>query len=69
MPYGDQGIIFWIKNISIPDKLQNPLPERVLYFEAIFVIPFGQFSNKFYEHLKGFYDLKILIIKDLKNKH
>ena len=30
-----------------------------------FVIPFGQFSNKFYEQLKGVYDLKMLISKIL----
>jgi hypothetical protein len=31
-----------------------------------FVIPFGQFSNKFYESLKVFYELKTLIDNDLK---
>jgi hypothetical protein len=44
-------------------KPSNSMNLKASYF---FVIPFGQFSNKFYESLKVFYELKALIDNDLK---
>ena len=49
-----------LSNTKKPSKSND---SEGLFF---FVIPFGQFSNKFYEQLKVFYDLKALIVKDLQ---
>ena len=50
-------------NLSNTKKPSNSMNLKASYF---FVIPFGQFSNKFYEQLKVFYDLKTIIDIDLR---